>query len=429
MGLPGKGGRAQRAKYQCKSKRIPIDLEAQIDQLIRLYLNWLDVPDSYVMPNWVLHPKQKEDLTPTPIATRQEWDEYLEAIDDDEDIDDDWEAAITRITPPPPEPLAPVIQLTPSQEDALTKLQVFIAVGTEKYFRLTGYAGTGKSFLICEFMRWLRANKLNFIAASPTNKASKNLAKLATAAKLTVDVTTVAKLLGQQPHLDETTGIEEFLIEEGKDLNRYDVIVLDEFSMISKGNFEQIQNAVPGKTKLIFIGDAAQLPPVNEKEPIVMALPMEGATLSEVVRYDGAIARVAEQIRSEPQYNRVMYPFVSSDDGTIVCKNREGWLAEAGKLFKSAEFKANPDYCRFLVWRNNTADKLNAWVRSQLWGEDVAPYVIGDRLIAKKPVFRETTSFTRKRTKKKEWTIVMANSEECVVSAAPELTLFCHFPK
>ncbi|HEY9873094.1 MAG TPA: hypothetical protein V6D12_06645 [Candidatus Obscuribacterales bacterium] len=38
MGLPGKGGRAKRTPYQCKTKRIPVDLEPQIDELISRFV-------------------------------------------------------------------------------------------------------------------------------------------------------------------------------------------------------------------------------------------------------------------------------------------------------------------------------------------------------------------------------------------------------
>jgi hypothetical protein len=94
-------------------------------------------------------------------------------------------------------------------------------------------------------------------------------------------------------------------------------------------------------------------------------------------------------------------------------------LRAAGERFKSKEFLNDSGYCRFLVWRNRTADALNAWVRTVLWGKDAPPYVIGDRLIAKKPVFRKTASLSSK--KKEKWSIVMGNSEECEVFAQPEL--------
>ena len=75
------------------------------------------------------------------------------------------------------------ITLTKSQDLALEKLKQFVK-SDEKYFRLTGYAGTGKSFTIAQFMQWLQKQNINFVAGSPTNKAVKNLVKLASETKV-----------------------------------------------------------------------------------------------------------------------------------------------------------------------------------------------------------------------------------------------------
>ncbi len=301
--------------------------------------------------------------------------------------------------------------LTNSQSLALEKLKEFIK-SDQKYFRLTGYAGTGKSFLIAQLMQWLKAEKINFVAGSPTNKAVKNLVKLASENGLTIEAHTVAQLLGQQPELNEETGKEEFISKDSS-ISTYDLVILDEFSMISKANFDDISyEAARGDTKVLFVGDPAQLPPVGEKYPIVSKFPMGFASLTEVVRYDGAIAHVAEQIRMYGHFHKTLYPFTTTQDKTITCLLRDDWLEKAIAFFKSEEYKINPERVRFLVWRNKTAASLNSYVRSQLWGEDVPDYVSGDRLIAKMPVFRLNPNT---HNKKNEWQIVINNSEECEV--------------
>ena len=135
--------------------------------------------------------------------------------------------------------------------------------------------------------------------------------------------------------------------------------------------------------------------------------------LTTVVRYDGELAKVAEKIRSQSKYNKAMYPFATSDDHSIICHERYSWLQHAVELFKSDEFKVNPNYVRFLVWRNKQADVLNAYVRQYLWGEDVAKYVPGDRLIAKTPAFRLAVNA---RNLRDEWQIVINSSDECEVT-------------
>ena len=315
----------------------------------------------------------------------------------------------------------PQSSLTEDQELALSRLKSFTQ-SQDKFFRLTGYAGTGKSFLMCYYIKWLQSEGIPFVAACPTNKAAKSLKKLAESENLSLEVKTLAQLLGQQPELNELTGKEEFICNGEADLSGYSVVVIDEFSMVNRENFKEVFNAARSSllTKIVFVGDAAQLPPVKEKEPIVATSELidRDATLTSVVRYDGQLARVAEAIRSNSKYSRVTYPFSSTSDKTILCVPQSEWRERAISLFESQEYQLNPDYVRFLAWRNRTVDSLNKFVRNKLWGEDAPPYVPGDRLIAKKPLFRPKPGAKGKN----KWRILINNSEECLVVEAGQLS-------
>lgn len=302
--------------------------------------------------------------------------------------------------------------LTGDQQLALNQLKSFTQ-SQYKFFRLTGYAGTGKSFLMCRYIKWLLSEGITFVAACPTNKAAKSLRNLADEAGLDLEVKTVAQLLGQQPELNEETGKEEFLVTGEADLTGYNIVIVDEFSMLNQDNFKEIVTAARSSllAKVVFVGDAAQLPPVNEQEPIVATSELieQDSTLTKVVRYDGEIARVAEAIRSNFKYSRVIYPFTTSSDKSIICVPQAEWLKRAIALFESEQYQLNPDHVRFLAWRNKTVKALNQFVRSKLWGKDAPPYVPGDRLIALKPLFRPKPVGRGKN----KWSILINNSEEC----------------
>ena len=315
------------------------------------------------------------------------------------------------------------VKLTSSQEQAIALIKKFLQ-SNQKYFRLTGYAGTGKSFLICHFMKWLTNQEINFVAGEPTNKAVKNLKQLARYGSVNIKANTIAQLLGQQPELNEDTGKEIFVSGKLKaSIAEYDLVILDEFSMINKNNFEEIIKEVESShTKIIFVGDEAQLPPVKEKEPIVATTPLikDGFTLSEVVRYEGQIGKVAEIIRSDKKYHKTPYPFQTTADRSIVSLTRSEWLETALDYFESRDYRANSDFVRFLVYRNQTAVTLNQYIRTQLWGESAPAYVIGDRLIAKTPVFRPVAGGKGKN----KWAIAINNSEECEVIAEAQLSAY-----
>ena len=74
------------------------------------------------------------------------------------------------------------LSLTPDQSLALEKMKQFIQTPRQTYFRLTGYAGTGKSFLIIQLMKWLLNQKISFVGGSPTKqriRADRRLRRLA----------------------------------------------------------------------------------------------------------------------------------------------------------------------------------------------------------------------------------------------------------
>ncbi len=312
-------------------------------------------------------------------------------------------------------------ELTPEQRKAYEQVIDFIKNSSEQYFRLSGYAGTGKSFLMAKVIEWLKEEDYKYAVAAPTNKAAKNLTQIARSQGIKIEATTVAKLLRLQPTIDVNTGQQRFEFNSDKELELkdYEVIIIDEYSMLNKENFGDLQQAVKGEeTKFIFVGDSSQLPPVKEKEPIVARHPdiKKSANLTQIVRYNGEIVKVAENIRSNPKWNRQTYPFQTSADGTIVKLNTEDWFKFSLSNFEQEDWLSNPDYVRIIAWRNKTVDKYNQAVREALYGENVEQLVIGDRLIAKKPVFRSLPG-----GRKKEKRIILNNSEECKVIEAPRM--------
>ena len=309
---------------------------------------------------------------------------------------------------------ADIIALTSDQENGLLDLELFLNC-KDLLYRIVGYAGSGKSFLVCEFIKSLKKQGISYLAACPTNKAAKNLRNIAANAGLDLEVKTVAQLLGQQPELNEDTGLEEFISNGSNNFSEYKVIVIDEFSMVNRENFtEIISESNTHGTKILFVGDRAQLSPINELEPMAANYPMKDTQLTKIVRYDGDIARIAEAIRSNPTVPN----FTTTADKTVVCLPKREWFKKALDLFESESFVENSDHVRFLAWRNKTVDALNDAVRLHLWGEGANPFVPGDRLIARRPLFRPKPGGKGRN----KWRIFMNNSEEASVIEQGHLT-------
>jgi phage/plasmid-associated DNA primase len=313
--------------------------------------------------------------------------------------------------------------LTDSQKVAFWELVEFIEKKAHTYHKLTGFAGTGKSYLVTQLIKYLQLRERKVIVASPTNKASKNIDKMASSNGLKIKSTTLAKLLGLQPEVT-VKGKEIFISSNNdNDLDEYDVIFIDEYSMVSKENLEllhkKVSEAFTNKIKVIFVGDSAQLPPINEQTSPIdnWEQVKSNSTLSEIVRYSGELANATKIIRTDSKFNHCIYPFSTSEDKTIVCLPRPQWEEKTKEIFGSEQFANNPNYARVLVWRNKTADKLNELIYNALFNSS-KPYELGTLLISKSPIFREVFNSFKKKT---EWGIVENNSEEFKVCGPSNL--------
>ncbi len=127
---------------------------------------------------------------------------------------------------------------------------------------LTGGPGTGKSFTIAELVRsyfnYFGMSKLVALAA-PTGKASQQLQPLVK--DLPVKLATLQRLLFiyEQPFI----GSEEIVPLP------FDLIIVDEASMIDLPLMVRLFQRMKRGSKLVLVGDKDQLPPVGLGEPFV----------------------------------------------------------------------------------------------------------------------------------------------------------------
>jgi ATP-dependent exoDNAse (exonuclease V) alpha subunit len=303
------------------------------------------------------------------------------------------------------------VELTPDQAEALAALDNFVA-GTEKLYLLTGYAGTGKTTLLQAFIEGLRhrGDHRPIVLTAFSNKATKVLATMAARWRLEVDAMTCCKLLGLRPVVNEEDGRQVFQIDQKQrsQFDRYRLVIVDECSMVNEELWELLVNAVSNLyhgTQILFVGDPAQLPPVNEPESACFRNILHRSELTEVVRYGGAIGVIAEDLRRNLE--RAHLPRFQTDtnaDHTEGCfvLPRPTWEKLLIRAFTSPSYQDNPDQVRALAYTNRRVAELNRMIRHALHPPHAPRFVSGERLIALNPCLNEET-------------LVLSTSAECEV--------------
>jgi len=261
-----------------------------------------------------------------------------------------------------------------------------------RFLLLSGYAGTGKTFTITQFVQHLDTSTSVYLAA-PTHKAARVLEQMAARAGLAVETGTIHSLLGL---VVKYRGDREVLEPQGESrFHDYDLIVVDECSMIGDEVCRIILAATSPmtKTKTIFIGDPAQLPPIGEAESITFKIPLK-AELTDIVRQKAGnpIIGLATAIRQAQQTGERIqveqYVTKQGENGLFLMPGNsfENWMSKA---FCSDIYRDNPDTFRIISWRNHRVIGFNQKIRRLLYGNyREEPFVPGERAITAGAVHR-----------------------------------------
>ena len=149
--------------------------------------------------------------------------------------------------------------------------------------------------------------------------------------------------------------------------------------------------AHPFKTRLVFVGDPAQLPPVGEPESPVFSMGRSvNASLSEVVRHQGPVLQLATGLRSGdlPCRQPPALGLVRDPQGQVAVLPRSQWLEAAQAALKRGAELDNPDHARILCYTNRALEQLVPLARRAIHGEmaDQLPVLPGEVLMTRSAV-------------------------------------------
>jgi len=264
-----------------------------------------------------------------------------------------------------------MITLTDDQQNAINSLVSFLASDKDNMFVLTGYAGTGKSTLVHYFLdniqNLLSAVKLvkpnlpgyTIELTATTNKAAENLEQIAK-----METRTIHSFLGLRVETDYKTRETKLVSRRGQIFENL-ILIIDEASYIDNELLEHITSKVQ-RSKIIFIGDPAQLIPVKSKYAPVFKLNVPGAKLTKVMRQaqGNPILDLATKFRGTvntgeffsftPDGNNVKYLDRDDFDQAIVGEfTRPDWCSQESKI---------------LAWTNKAVDAYNKVIANMTQG-------------------------------------------------------------
>lgn len=328
--------------------------------------------------------------------------------------------------------LAPPSEMTPSQEEAFQALLPFCTgQGTGPRSRvLSGYAGTGKTWLAVHLIRAAGHAGLRVAVCAPTHKAVAVINnKLTEAGGAKIRTATLHALLGlklQENH-DGTVQIGLDRHPNTSYLENHDMIFIDESSMVGPELLAYIHRFTKtSEARILYIGDPGQLLPVTAKgvdrdtpplqltddpealaRPPVFDLVPTRHHLTDIVRQKATgkphpIVQFAQEIRRyiegeaqavfDPETIRIFLENNGTELGAVRLADADNMAAGVVKLRARRPDKD----IRAIAWRNQTVDTCNRLIHNEMAsvygavyqpGQPVPPFWLGETLVAREALY------------------------------------------
>lgn len=264
------------------------------------------------------------------------------------------------------------------QIDALNEMDRFMK-SNETSMTLSGYAGTGKTSLMEMIARKGQKQFKPVMFCATTNKAAAVLNDRVS--KAGFKASTLNKVFGINVEVDSSKAYNaRNLVNVLKDVDIMPgtTIIIDEASMINEENYKILNDiAKEHRLKIIYVGDEAQLAPVNEDKISKVFRNGEGKVirLTQVERTDdNAILKEATAIRNGEPLSKIS-SFNSKGEGVayISPQHQEAINEVIDKYVKG--LKQNPNYFRILAYTNKAVTAYNNQVRELLGYDSPIPHV------------------------------------------------------
>lgn len=267
-------------------------------------------------------------------------------------------------------------KLGDEQINAINSLKDFLN-NDEVAFLVSGYAGTGKTTIMKIFIEYLQSINKPYCLCAPTHKA-----KLVLEGATGGDAITLHKLLSLTPNIEilELDFNSLQFVTRGKKngIPTRGVVICDESSMINDGLFTLLcQRCADIKTKIVFLGDIAQLKPINENTSKVFSVSCK-VNLTKIYRQaeDNIVLNVLKVLRDQCIDH---FQDITSVEGSIECIDLKEFVKNAVLKYREAITIGDITCAKVLAYTNKRVTNYNEIIHKFLFSDN-APYYKGEFL-------------------------------------------------
>lgn len=279
---------------------------------------------------------------------------------------------------------------------AFENIKDFLFDPSSQVFILKGYAGAGKTTLIKHICDFLATIEVPFLLTAPTGRAARIMSEKTKLPSKTIHSTIYSPDFS---NFDDEEEDEILLFSTKSDSELSDtVLIIDEASMISDkaeegsqlqfGSGSLLKDIISfmnlksnNSNKIIFVGDPAQLPPVND--PLSPALSKDylkenyklnvsETTLKEIIRQDKESPIISNSIRLRESLENDCYDNLDFQESDEIIKLNS---------FDDIRFsEINIDRV-IITFTNRRALYYNLSYRDKVLNFDISKLSLGDRLL------------------------------------------------
>lgn len=265
------------------------------------------------------------------------------------------------------------------QIDALNEMDRFMK-SNETSMTLSGYAGTGKTSLMEIIAKKGRKQHRPVVFCASTNKAAAVLNERVS--KAGFKAATLNKVFGISVEVDSNSNTYNARnlvnVLRDADITPGTTVIIDEASMINEENYDILNNiAKQNSLKIIYVGDSAQLAPVNEDKISKVFRNGDGKviTLTQVERTDdNAILKEATDLRNGNPLSGISSFNDKGEGVAYISPNHQDEINSVVAHYVKG-LKQDPNYFRILAYTNKAVSAYNNQVRELLGYTSPTPQV------------------------------------------------------